>query len=1412
MNARQVADAASAEAASRPQAGLPGRSVVWHLAVFALIIALPLIGLAGTLMWRQAQDEQEHLRERVVAVARAVADDLDRDVRAVEGMLATLGAAIEPGGDGSPALAQARRLAEAQGMVITARLPEGRVLLRAGGPAEAGEEPPLEVHRRAAARGGPAVSGILADAALNPVYRVVVPVMREGGPALLMEAALPSDRARAVLLARLPDTAWAASFMDTSGRLVARTRNQLQSVGALATPEFRRAATGESGVWLGPSHEGNPLLGGFALSRATGWYAAVGVERDALAAPLRRSIAYGLMALVAVALLAGLAALAFGRRIASPILGLAALSQGAARGGLPSGALREANLVARALHAAIDEAERRNAELAGSEAHFRSFVELYPQMPWTAAPAGKGIDAGERWLAFTGLSREDAAAGRWRSALHPSEEADVVAAWERARESGEPLDVEHRLRAADGQWVWMRSRAHARRAPDGAVERWYGTTESVEERRRVREAMRRGEERLRVGLEVAGVGLAEFDYEADTVTFGRRAAEILGLPADEALPRARLHALFHEEDRPALMARVGRLLGPEGDGFLASDYRIRRPDGAVRWLNGRHRVEYAGEGAERRARRGVLALLDVTERRENEQRLARSLAELEAIYGGAPVGLCVLDPDLRFLRINDRLAEINGVPAAEHIGRSVREIVPELEAQAAAHVARVMETGEPLLDVEISGETKAQPGVTRTRRESWHPLRDAQGRIYGVGVVALEVTRERSDAAAIAEASAQLHAMADAVPGLMWVCDARGGNSSVNRGFAAYAGRPEESLLGFGWKDVVHAEDLEGGLEAWREATDAGASFEAQYRFRRHDGVWRWHLARVAPRKDQAGRVTGWVGMATDIEDLMAARRALEAEQAGLEERVRHAVAERDAFWRLTPDMLGVTDMEGRILSLNPAWTATLGFEADEIMAMKPGQLVHPDDRELSRAARRSLREGAPMARAEFRCRRKGEGWRRLSWTMVAREGLVYVAARDVTGQREAEARLRETQDALHQAQKTETIGQLTGGVAHDFNNLLAAIMSNLELARKQEGIEPRTTRLIDGAMRGVERGASLTSRLLAFARRQELSARPVDVGALVCGMDDLLARSLGPAVSVRRAIAPGLPPALVDPHQLELALLNLAVNARDAMPEGGELTIAASAVELGPRNREKLAPGPYVSLVVSDAGEGMDRRTLEKAAEPFFTTKGLGKGTGLGLPMVQGLMAQSRGAMTLESRPGEGTRVTLLLPVAPAAADAPRPSPTSSTASRTPSAMTSDQNPAAPAPPPPAAVPATRTVLVVDDDPLVAMGTVAMLEDLGHRVREAASGREALEIIEADAAIDLVVTDQAMPGMTGVELARRLRALRPDLPIILSTGFAELKPEESAPALPRLRKPFRQGDLERALAEVPPPRPAPAA
>ena len=359
-----------------------------------------------------------------------------------------------------------------------------------------------------------------------------------------------------------------------------------------------------------------------------------------------------------------------------------------------------------------------------------------------------------------------------------------------------------------------------------------------------------------------------------------------------------------------------------------------------------------------------------------------------------------------------------------------------------------------------------------------------------------------------------------------------------------------------------------------------------------------------------------------------------------------------------------------------------------------------------------------------------------------------------------------------------QAIGQLSGGIAHDFNNLLTVILGNLEIVQKRMGADPKISRLLENATQGALRGVSLTQRMLAFARRQELKTESVDIAQLVQGITGLLRSSLGPGIRIETRFPDDLQPVLADNNQLELALLNLATNARDAMPDGGTVTITAQpqvVLELGD---SQLPAGHYVCLSLIDTGEGMDANTLASARDPFFTTKGLGKGTGLGLSMVHGFIEQLGGRFILKSEKGQGTTAELWIPVALEGV-ASKPQLSSAT---------------------PVSVP-RLSVLVVDDDSLVLTSTSLLLEDLGHRVLGATSGEQALRLFDQGEVIDLMITDMAMPKMSGAQLAHAVRMLKPDLPIILATGYAE-RLEGFAAELPRLPKPFTQMGLVAIIAQ----------
>jgi PAS domain S-box-containing protein len=539
----------------------------------------------------------------------------------------------------------------------------------------------------------------------------------------------------------------------------------------------------------------------------------------------------------------------------------------------------------------------------------------------------------------------------------------------------------------------------------------------------------------------------------------------------------------------------------------------------------------------------------------------------------------------------------------------------------------------------------------------------------------------------------------------------------------------------------------------------------------------------------------GQLAITRDITALVEAQRSLQNANVALEKKVGERTRELEtALQRLqqsersfellvssvTDYAIFMLDPDGQVVSWNPGAQRIKGYEPGEIIGRHFSCFYTEEDRKANRPS-------VGLATAARDGRLETEGWRVRKdgsrfWANVVIDamhhggrlvGFVKIT-RDITEKRAAEAKLR-------QAQKMEVVGQFTGGAAHDFSNLLMAISGSLELLRKRLPDDQRTLALLDNAMQGAKRGILLTQRMLAFARRQELKLETIDLVGLVTGMRDLLERSVGPAVHIETRLSGRISCVRTDANQLETALLNLAVNARDAMPGGGTIAISTHEETVGPGHPTSLVPGVYARLAVSDTGHGMDEATLARATEPFFTTKGVGKGTGLGLSVVDGLAAQSGGKLMIRSGFGQGTTIELWLPVAAKAAVT--------------TATARNAEPAEVVP-----VPGQLVVLTVDDDSLVLMSTTAMLEDLGHKVIDVASGAKALEVIAGDPTIDLVISDQAMPGMTGSELADAIKTRRPTLPVILATGYDELPPGTN-PLIRRLVKPFTQRQLAEAVA-----------
>jgi PAS domain S-box-containing protein len=610
----------------------------------------------------------------------------------------------------------------------------------------------------------------------------------------------------------------------------------------------------------------------------------------------------------------------------------------------------------------------------------------------------------------------------------------------------------------------------------------------------------------------------------------------------------------------------------------------------------------------------------------------------------------------------------------------------------------------------------------------------------------------------------------------IYMLDPTGVVTSWNAGAQRFKGYLEHEIIGRHFSRFYLPEDREIGLPQRALAVaEADGRFEADGWRLRKDGTRFWANVVIDAVRDDDGALLGFAKVTRDLTE----RRAAEERLRLSEERFRLLVQS------VTDYAIYMLNLDGKVTSWNAGAQRFKGYRENEILG-------HHFSRFYTEADRATGLPQHALSTAKTVGRFESEGWRVRKdgtrfWAHVIIDAvhdgdgdLIGFAkiTRDLTERKDAQEKLEQAQHVFFQSQKMDAVGKLTGGVAHDFNNLLAAVIGSLDLARRRLAEGGDVTRFIDNAMKAAERGATLTQRMLAFARKQALTMETIDVASLVHGMADLLQRTIGPGVAIQTSFPLILPPVNADPRQLELALLNLAVNARDAMPEGGEIRISATTERV--TQSDGLAPGDYVALTIQDQGEGMDADTLSRAMEPFFTTKGVGKGTGLGLSMVHGFAEQCGGRLVLHSEPGAGTSAAIYLPLSVAGAVA--------TVCETP------------------VDPCERKmtplrVLAVDDDALVLTNTAGLLEELGHVVLLAGSGKCALQVLRENN-VDLLLTDFAMPEMTGAQLAQAVTTAWPDLPVVLMTGYAEMPPG-SVSDLPKLAKPFREADLVRVIDEV---------
>lgn len=781
---------------------------------------------------------------------------------------------------------------------------------------------------------------------------------------------------------------------------------------------------------------------------------------------------------------------------------------------------------------------------------------------------------------------------------------------------------------------------------------------------------------------------------------------------------------------------------------------------------------------------------DVTDIHLAQEQLRESENRFRNMADHAPMMMWVTDQEGHCTYLNRGWYDFTGQDAGQAEGFGWLDAVHPEDRPRAETDFREANASRTAFRAEY--RLRRSDGVYRWAIDAASPRFGDAGEWLGYVGSVIDIDERREAENLLRQSEARFRAAVDAVQGVLWTNNAVGEMKGPQPAWAALTGQTQEEYEDYGWVTAVHPDDVSPTVEAWNAAVTERKTFVFEHRLRGPvDGEWRRFSIRAIPLFDPTGEVTEWVGVHIDVTEL----REMEAALRGGEARFR-AMAEA------MPGFVWTADAQGSLDYTSPRWSEYSGDVGGDGLGTGWADFVHDADKPRAFAAWQASLETLHPYEVEFRLRSLDGDYRwwlvrampvadpgcAVRWIGSATDMHEIVEARNLLArsqieleQRVAErsAELMQTQDALRQSQKLEAMGQLTGGVAHDFNNLLTPIVGALDVLHRRGVGGEREQRLIDGALQSSERARILVQRLLAFARRQPLQSQAVDVDALVRGMADLIASTSGPGIKVVVDIDPDLQAAQADANQIEMAVLNLSVNARDAMPDGGQLTIsAADDVVTGP-HRAGLDPGDYVRISVADTGTGMDEATAARAIEPFYSTKGVGQGTGLGLSMVHGLASQLGGSMLISSKVGLGTQIEFWLPATvhgPASVNRVEPATVSESAAK-------------------------GTVLLVDDEDLVRLSTADLLTEIGFNVIETASAEEALAVLRAGAKVSAVVTDHLMPGMTGVDLARIVRETWPRTPVLLVSGYAE--GEGIAPDLPRLSKPFRKADLTGSLASL---------